>query len=262
MLVIKDVINSFTEASGQTVNYSKSSISFSKNVNENCRRAICGVLVIQEGNLSGNYLGLPSLIGRNKREILGFIKNKVVCRIKSWTNKFLSRVGKEILLKNVIQAIPTYALSVFLIPLEMGREIERIMNGFWWGCEGERNRGIRWKRWESLCVPKQWGGLGFRRVREFNVALLGKQAWRLIQNPKSLVAKVYKAKYYPKNHFLEAQIGGNPSFIWRSIMEAQGVIRCNYRWRVGDGNSIKVWEVPWLPNNIVPTPPSAGTLIN
>ncbi|XP_031106110.1 uncharacterized protein LOC116010736 [Ipomoea triloba] len=46
------------------------------------------------------------------------------------------------------------------------------MNSFWWGCERERARGIRWKSWERLCVPKQHGGMGFRKIREFNIALL------------------------------------------------------------------------------------------
>jgi len=173
-------------------------------------------------------------------------------RIKSWTNKFLSRAGKEVLLKNVIQSIPTYALSVFLLPLELGRDIEKVMNSFWWGCEGERSRGIRWKRWDNLCLPKDRGGLGFRKIREFNVALLGKQAWRLIKYPNSLVARIFKAKYFPRHHFLEAKIGCNPSFVWRSILEAQGVIKSNYIWRVGDGASINIWTDPWLPNSQSP----------
>lgn len=124
---------------------------------------MCSVLNIGEGNMNDNYLGLPSLIGRKQREILGFIKERVMGRIKSWTNKFLSRAGKEVLLKNVIQSIPNYALSVFLVPLELGREIERVMNSFWWGCEGERSKGIRWKRWEALCLPKD-GRSSFQEI--------------------------------------------------------------------------------------------------
>lgn len=100
---------------------------------------------IREGNSNGSYLSVSSVIGRNKREILGFVKDKVVGRIKAWTHIFLSRVGREIILKNVIHDIPTFAMSVFLLPIEMGKDIERTMNNFWRGYEGKRNKGIRWK---------------------------------------------------------------------------------------------------------------------
>lgn len=88
------------------------------------------ILGMKQGTLNGNYLGLPLLIGRSKREIMGFIREKVLGKIRSWNNRFLSR---EIILKNVVQAIPTFAMSVFLIPLEMRKEIKKIMNGYWWG---------------------------------------------------------------------------------------------------------------------------------
>jgi hypothetical protein len=42
---------------------------------------------------------------------------------------------------------------------------------------------------------KKQGGMGFRDLREFNKALLVKQVWRLLKNPNSLVAIIYKAKY-------------------------------------------------------------------
>lgn len=161
-------------------------------------------------------------------------------RIKGWNNRFLSRDGREILLKNVVQAISTFAMSVFLIPLETCKENERAMNGYWWGCEGDRTNGIRWKAWDALCKPKRWGGLGFRRIRNFNLAMLGKQAWRIVQQPNSLMVKLYKARYFPRTSYFEANMGGNPFFIWRSIFEVQSILKSSYRWRVGDGKSINV----------------------
>lgn len=69
------------------------------------------------------------------------------------------------------------------------REVERVMNDFCWS--GESNdKGIGWKVMQKLCVSKKWGGMGFRRLREFYVTMLSKQAWRLIQKPSSLVARV------------------------------------------------------------------------
>ncbi|XP_031101849.1 uncharacterized protein LOC116005749 [Ipomoea triloba] len=52
--------------------------------------------------------------------------------------------------------------------------IERTMNRYWWGSGSER--GIYWKAWDHLCVPKKYGGLGFKELRAFNMAMLGKQA--------------------------------------------------------------------------------------
>lgn len=57
------------------------------------------------------------------------------------------------------------------------------------------------------------------------MAFLGKQAWRLVQFPNSLVARIFKVKYYPRQSFLEAHLAGNFSFIWHSILEAQDVIK-------------------------------------
>ncbi|XP_031106111.1 uncharacterized protein LOC116010737 [Ipomoea triloba] len=69
-ITLKNSIESFTSASGQTINLTKSTLTFSKNTDVNSRHAFCNIMGMREGNLNGNYLGLPSLIGRNKREIL------------------------------------------------------------------------------------------------------------------------------------------------------------------------------------------------
>lgn len=157
---LKEILDEFAIASGQVINFNKSSILFSRNVDGVTREVVSDTIGIEFGNFKGKYLGLPSLIGRKKREILGFIRDKIMGRIGSWKNKFLSKAGREVLVKNVIQSIPTYAMSVFLLPIELCKEIERAMNGFWWGCEGSSKRGIRWKSWKDLCVPKGGWDLG------------------------------------------------------------------------------------------------------
>lgn len=58
------------------------------------------------------------------------------------------------------------------------------------------------------------GGLGFRRFKEFNVSMLAKQGWSLINNDNPLVTRCLKAKYYPEGDFLTAKLGKNPSYIW------------------------------------------------
>lgn len=63
------------------------------------------------------------------------------------------------------------------------------------------------------------GGMGFRSIRDFNIALLGKQAWRLMVHPEKLVSRIFKARYYPSDSFLTAKLGSNPSYIWRSVLK-------------------------------------------
>ncbi|XP_031116718.1 uncharacterized protein LOC116020382 [Ipomoea triloba] len=112
----------------------------------------------------------------------------------------------------------SYAMMVFLLPVTLYSEIENIMNEYWWTGSIGSGKGIRWRVWNGLCDPKMKGGLGFRKLREMNLALLGKQAWRLITNPDSLVARVYKSRYFPNCSYFDAKAGSNPSFIWHGLL--------------------------------------------
>ncbi|CAN0878596.1 Putative ribonuclease H protein At1g65750 [Linum grandiflorum] len=100
--------------------------------------------------------------------------------------------------------------------------------------------------WERLEIRKDQGGLGFRDIRGFNLALMGKQIWRLIMNPGTLVSRIYKAKYYPTGNIFSAALGHRPSFVWRSLCEARSVVHRGLCWKIGDGESIRVWGEPWL----------------
>jgi len=109
---------------------------------------------------------------------------------------------------------------------------------------------IHWMSWERMGRSKAEGGLGFRDLVLFNLALLAKQGWHIIQNPKSLTSRILKAKYYPTSSFLEAQVGSRASFIWRSICTARELLSHGLLWRVGNGQSINVWTDRWIPRPI------------
>lgn len=190
-----------------------------------------------------------------------YIKEKVWGRMQSWKGRTLARSGKEVLIKSVIQAIPTYAASVFLLPQKLCDELENIMNKFWWLSNLERRNGIRWMSWNHMCYPKSMGGMGFRRIREFNIAMLGKQAWRVMMEPQSFIAKLLKARYFPSASFREADLGNNPSYVCRSILAAKDLILKGSLLKVGTGETINVWTDPWIPdanNTRITTPVIQG----
>lgn len=122
----------------------------------------------------------------------------------------LSKGGKEILLKTVAQMLPNYAMGVFLLPLNLCQDLERMMCKFWWKTDAKKDKSIHWFSWSNMCKRKSQGGMGFRSIHDFNIALLGKQGWRILKYPEKLVSRVFKARYYPTSSFLRAKLGHNP----------------------------------------------------
>lgn len=98
-----------------------------------------------------------------------------VCKnIKGWKEHFLSRAGKEVMIKVMAQAIPTYVMSWYTMPEAVCQEIESMLAKFWWGSKnGERK--VHWLSWEKMSKSKSLGGMGFRGISEFSTSLLGKQ---------------------------------------------------------------------------------------
>lgn len=71
--------------------------------------------------------------------------------------------------------------------------------------------------------------MGFRNFKAFNDALLAKQGWRLMKHKESLVARLLKARYFPRSTFIDAPVGSLSSYTWRSIQQAAWVVTCKER---------------------------------
>jgi ribonuclease HI len=172
-----------------------------------------------------------------------------ICKIISgWNEKNLYTGGKEILLKAIAQAIPTYAMSVFKIPKGIIKAISAAIARFWWG-EKDGKKSMHWYSWWKMCTPKKEGGMGFRDLHCFNLAMLSKQIWRLANDPTSLCAQVLSAKYYPSGDVMQATRKKGASFTWQSLMAGMETFKRGFIWRVGNGSNINIWSDPWLPNS-------------
>jgi hypothetical protein len=90
------------------------------------------------------------MIGRSKKAIFHYIKDRIWKRISCWSSKMLSQVGKEVLIKSVNRVIPSYRMGVYLLPTSLEEEIEKMLNSFWWGAKGPDQKGTRWMSWDRL----------------------------------------------------------------------------------------------------------------
>nr|XP_027122200.1 uncharacterized protein LOC113739155 [Coffea arabica] len=163
---------------------------------------------IQKVN-QGKYLGLPMVITRSKQQLFGYIKDNIQQRLKKWKNKLLSAAGKEVMLKSVAMAMPTYTMSCFKMPKKICKEINAVMANYWWGEATGRNK-MHWRSWSKISMDRKDGGLGFLDLEAFNTALLGKQGLmgarqlieqgtrRRIGNGKSTY--IWEESWMPDNH--------------------------------------------------------------
>jgi hypothetical protein len=250
---IVSLLEQYCNASGQRINLDKSSIFFSKGCPEGIRESIKAILNVANETLNEKYLGMPSDVGRSKSGVFKYLKDRIWKKIQGWLEQILASGGKEVLIKSVAQAIPVFSMSCFKLPRGLCSAINSMLQSFWWGCK-DGKRKTCWVSWETMCSPKFAGGLGFRDIELFNLAMLARQAWRILQNPATLSARILKAVYFPTVDFLQASLGHSPSQVWRALVEgrdmmAQGLIR-----RIGTGESTNAWDQNWLPRDFMLRP--------
>ncbi|KAL0370740.1 UNVERIFIED_CONTAM: hypothetical protein Sangu_0392100 [Sesamum angustifolium] len=210
--------------SGQVVNFSKSPVVFSRNVELPMQEHLLGILGIRRAKKHDMYLGLPTIVGKSHSVVFHSLRNRVWQHISKWNEKMMSQARKGVLIKAVLQSIPAYAMGVFRIPSEES-SLARLV---------------------QMCVRSGDGGLGFRELRVFNRAMLAKQYWQIFKNPDSLLNQLLKAHYFPHISFLEAPSAVRPSLTWWSLMSARPLMEAGLRWRVGAGDHIIVLKSPWI----------------
>lgn len=220
---------------------------FSANLRHDKQREISDILGVHNDISTSKYLGLPSLVGRSKKRVFSYLKETASKRIQAWKAKPVSQAGKSISIKTVAQAIPSHNMSCFLLPKSLCQELEQIFNNYWWRSGGATNqKGINWLSWINMCSVKTEGGMGFRNLYGFNIALLGKHVWNFLHNTTSLVARLYKVRYFPNSNVLKASRGHGASFIWTGIYTAKEDLYKGFRWVFGNGKDIVATKDPWL----------------
>lgn len=114
------------------MNFNKSTIFYSSNTLEGRKCKISSLIGVRSSTNPEKYLGLPNVLGRRKKESFQNLKERIHAIIEDWIVKLLSQWGKEAFIKSVLQAIPTYVMSYFLLPKSFCGDLENVFAKFWW----------------------------------------------------------------------------------------------------------------------------------
>jgi hypothetical protein len=100
------------------------------------------------------------VVGRSKAGVFKHLPDRARGKVAGLKGQGLSKAGKEILVKSVIQPVSTYAMGCFQLTKGQCDELTAISSRFWWG-DGKDKRKVHWVSWEKMCSSKRSGGMGF-----------------------------------------------------------------------------------------------------
>ena len=175
MQLVKQVLDSFVNASGLHVNLHNSRLFTSKHIRRAKVNKFRDILGFTPTTNIGKYLGFPILIWRVKKSNFGFILDRMNLHLMGCKSNLLGRVGRVVLTSLVLNTIPNYVMQNLWLPLGVCDVIDKHTRKFIWGGHHKH-----WVNWNLVSTPNKKGGLGICTTMEVNVALLGKYTYDLI----------------------------------------------------------------------------------
>ncbi|CAA0819658.1 Unknown protein [Striga hermonthica] len=248
--MVKSTLIEFCSISGLKVSEAKTCIFFSTNVPPASRQFLAASMAYTEVDDLGLYLGMPLVHGRVNKHMYQRILDKAESRLSNWKASSLSLAGRLVLTQSVLSTMPFYSMQTVWLPLSILDELEKHCRRFIWG-GSTTHRKASLVSWETVCKPKDDGGLRLKYQRKMNDALLMKLGWQLLTRPDTLWVRIMKAKYklnvpnllangnLPKGSITMRAVGK----IWNNLMKG-------IRWSVGDGKRIKFWQDRWLQSDL------------
>ncbi|XP_010431135.1 PREDICTED: uncharacterized protein LOC104715426 [Camelina sativa] len=128
---VMDIIGDYGKVSGQEVNLEKSSIMFGKKVPPEVRTQLKAVMSISNEGGVGSYLGIPENLQGSKTKVFQYVSDRLDDRVNGWSAKYLSKGGKEVMIKSVALALPTHVMSCYMLPTELTSHLTSAISKFW-----------------------------------------------------------------------------------------------------------------------------------
>ncbi|CAL1361155.1 unnamed protein product [Linum trigynum] len=244
--IIKQCLDEFCHSSGQRVNYNKSAIFVSANIDRRRARRLASRAEIPLTVDIGRYLGVMAIHGRVTKSRYQDLMLRIQRKLAPWKAKHLSLAARITVVKSISASIPIYPMQTELLPMNVCRSLDRINRSFIWG-DTEARKKLHLVGWPQLLKPKDKGGLGIRSTREVNLSMLAKGGWRILQEKDNLWVQMVRAKYGGNREHLDLlrPVQGS-SFTWASFTKAADLLKKGCAWNIHRENQTKFWMGIWL----------------
>ena len=243
--VFMDELSNFESLSGLQVNRRKSA-ALMAGVSENVKNDILNTTGFAMGRLPLKYLGVPLISTRLTHSDCQPLIDKILLRIQAWTSRSLSYAGRLQLISSVLYSIQTYWCSMFIIPKFTCAKIEQMFNRFLWSGTVDNARRAK-VSWKSICIPREEGGLGLRRVKHWNDAAVMKHIWKLFYRKDSIWVAWVRTVLLKGGSIWSTKTPSRCSWSWRKILQFRHRMRLFIRHRVFRGNGTFLWHDFWNP---------------
>lgn len=240
---ILEILEEFKQLSGLIINKDKTELMIDGGSFSLCHD-LAEAQGIKQGALPIRYLGVP--LSSKKMRISDFkpLLDKVEVRFNSWTVKHLSFAGRFQLIQAVIYSTITFWTSIFILPSECISILERMCNTFLWNGAPQSARGAK-VSWDIICTPKKEGGLGLRKLADWNQVLALKLIWLLFAAGGSLWVSWIKRHKIGSASFWELEPLLGDSWIWKQLCKLSSIARPFLFCEVGSGRSASFWNDDW-----------------
>lgn len=179
--VMKKVLDSFSGATSQEINWAKSEIFFF-HTEVGSQRAIARLFGIKIGQLPGKFLGLPLFARAGRTDIWKDLLDGCKGKMEGWKSKWLSLVDRLLMLKTIVSTMPIFPMACFKLPGTVIKNMQKKMRKFLWNGNQEQDK-IPLMAWDKVCKPKGGGGVGLHDWKLINEAMGAKLVWQMYSKP-------------------------------------------------------------------------------
>ena len=197
------------------------------------------------------YLGIPVSTNRLGIQAFSGIVDKMRNKLDPWKGKSLSSGGRLILTNSCLSNLPKFTMGFYLLPKSTHKNLDQIRGNFFWKGASDDFK-YHMAKMDTICRPKNQGGLGMINTKHMNDSLLVKWIWKILKAPNTTWYKLLKAKYMPSGNFFCSKVRGSSQF-WQGIHKVKHLFKWGAIHKVGNGLNTFFWSDIWLNDTLLKT---------